>query len=113
VLDTVKAPDCSISPANWLFTYNSGKYIEGLSVLAAVTGDSQWTNLCVLPFSIVFPQSMPPIRGRMINILIAAVKNNVWQGSDGIITEGSSPDSNNDGVGFKGQSASFSSYEYI
>ncbi|KAJ7261979.1 endo-1,6-alpha-mannosidase [Mycena rebaudengoi] len=82
VLDTVNAPDCTTSPANWLFTYNSGKYIEGLNVLAAVTGDSQWTTL-------------------MINILVAAVKNNVWQGSDGIITEGSSPNSNNDGVGFK------------
>ncbi|KAJ7262014.1 endo-1,6-alpha-mannosidase [Mycena rebaudengoi] len=82
VLDTVNAPDCTTSPANWLFTYNSGKYIEGLNVLAAVTGDSQWTTL-------------------MINILIAAVKNNVWQGSDGIITEGSSPNSNNDNVGFK------------
>ncbi|KAJ7147675.1 endo-1,6-alpha-mannosidase [Mycena crocata] len=82
VLDTVNAFDCSTSPANWLFTYNSGKYIEGLSVLGAVTGDAQWTTLS-------------------INILAAAVKNNVWQGSDGIITEGVSTTSNNDGVGFK------------
>ncbi|KAK7031733.1 glycoside hydrolase family 76 protein [Favolaschia claudopus] len=82
VLDTVNAADCSRSPANWLFTYNSGKYIEGLSVLGAVTGDSQWNSL-------------------MINILNSAVKTNAWQGSDGIITEGASPSSNNDGAGFK------------
>ncbi|KAJ6621510.1 endo-1,6-alpha-mannosidase [Mycena sp. CBHHK59/15] len=82
ILDTVDAEDCSTSPDTWLFTYNSGKYIEGLNVLAAVTGNSQWTTL-------------------MINILNAAVKTNVWEGSDGIITEGASPTSNNDGVGFK------------
>jgi hypothetical protein len=38
----------------------------------------------------------------MINILAKAVKSSAWQGSDGIITEGSSPSSNNDSVGFKG-----------
>lgn len=42
VLDTIHAKDCSRSPDNWLFTYNSGKYIEGTSVLAAVTKDSSW-----------------------------------------------------------------------
>ncbi|KAJ6465208.1 endo-1,6-alpha-mannosidase [Mycena vitilis] len=82
VLDTVNAFDCSTSPATWLFTYNSGKYIEGLSVLAAVTGDAQWSTL-------------------MINTLNSAVKTTAWEGSDGIITEGASTTSNNDGVGFK------------
>lgn len=39
----------------------------------------------------------------MVNIAAAAVKSTAWQGSDGIITEGASPSSNNDGVGFKGK----------
>ncbi|KAF7371137.1 Glycoside hydrolase family 76 protein [Mycena sanguinolenta] len=82
VLDTVDAQDCSTSPATWLFTYNSGKYIEGLSVLAVVAGDTQWSTL-------------------MINILNAAVKTTVWQGSNGVITEGASPSADNDDVGFK------------
>ncbi|RDB23898.1 hypothetical protein Hypma_008896 [Hypsizygus marmoreus] len=82
VLDSVNAHDCSRSPSTWLFTYNSGKYIEGLSVLADVTGDSQWRTM-------------------MVNILATAVKFSAWQGSDGIITEGSSTTSNNDSVGFK------------
>jgi len=82
VLDTVNGHDCTRSSSTWLFTYNSGKYIEGLSVLAAVTGDSQWNTL-------------------MVDIVAAAVKSSAWEGSDGIITEGSSPTSNNDGVGFK------------
>ncbi|KAJ7498155.1 endo-1,6-alpha-mannosidase [Mycena galericulata] len=82
VLDTVDAADCSTSPASWLFTYNSGKYIEGLSVLGAVSGDSSWNTL-------------------MVNILNAAVKTNVWQGSNGVITEGASPTADNDDVGFK------------
>lgn len=38
----------------------------------------------------------------MINTLAAAVKNTAWQGTDGIITEGSDNNTNNDGVGFKG-----------
>ncbi|PSR80372.1 hypothetical protein PHLCEN_2v6757 [Hermanssonia centrifuga] len=82
VLDTVNGHDCTRSPSNWLFTYNSGKYIEGLSVLGAVTGDAQWTNL-------------------MLDIVAAAVKSSAWEGTDGIITEGASPSSNNDDVGFK------------
>ncbi|KAJ7780086.1 endo-1,6-alpha-mannosidase [Mycena maculata] len=74
VLDTVDAADCTTSPATWLFTYNTGKYIEGLSVLAA---------------------------SRMINILNASVKTTVWQGTNGVITEGASPTVDNDDVGFK------------
>lgn len=45
VLDSVSGADCSRSASNWLFTYNSGKYIEGLSVLASITKDSSWMNL--------------------------------------------------------------------
>ncbi|KAG6841184.1 hypothetical protein C0991_000981 [Blastosporella zonata] len=85
VLDTVNGHDCSRSPSTWLFTYNTGKYIEGLSVLADVTGDSQWRTL-------------------MVNTVAASVKSSAWEGSDGIITEGASTTSNNDGVGFKGSS---------
>lgn len=44
VLDTVNGKDCS-KPNNWIFTYNSGKYIEGLTVLADVTGDASWRSL--------------------------------------------------------------------
>ncbi|KAJ7803190.1 endo-1,6-alpha-mannosidase [Mycena olivaceomarginata] len=75
VLDTVNAFDCSTSPCELA-------YIEGLSVLGAVTGDTQWSTLA-------------------INILNAAVKTTAWEGADGIITEGVSTTSNNDGVGFK------------
>ncbi|KAF8906113.1 glycoside hydrolase family 76 protein [Mucidula mucida] len=82
VLDSVNAHDCSRSPANWLFTYNTGKFVEGLSVLAAVTGDSAWSSL-------------------MVNTVAKGVKSGAWQGDNGIITEGASPNSNNDGVGFK------------
>ncbi|KAG9223675.1 hypothetical protein CCMSSC00406_0004984 [Pleurotus cornucopiae] len=81
-LDTVNAHDCSRSPDSWIFTYNSGKLIEGLGVLSHVTGDNQWDTL-------------------MANVLIASTKGAPWQGSNGVITEGSSPNSNNDGVGFK------------
>ncbi|KAI0676443.1 endo-1,6-alpha-mannosidase [Trametes maxima] len=81
VLDSVNGHDCS-RPNDWLFTYNNGKYIEGLAVLADVTGDQQWYSL-------------------LANLVNNAVKTNTWEGSDGIITEGASPNENNDGVGFK------------
>jgi len=82
VLDTVDGKTCTTSPASWLFTYNSGKYIEGLSILATLTGDSQWTSL--LGF-----------------IVAASTKSSAWEGSNGIITEGASPNVDGDGVEFK------------
>ncbi|KAJ7595418.1 endo-1,6-alpha-mannosidase [Mycena floridula] len=82
ILDSVNAKDCGRSPAGWTFTYNTGKFIEGLSVLGVVTGDAAWTSL-------------------MHDILVAAVKNGPWQGGNGIITEGASPANNNDAAGFK------------
>ncbi|KAE9396273.1 endo-1,6-alpha-mannosidase [Gymnopus androsaceus JB14] len=82
VLDTVDGEACTRSPSTELFTYNSGKYLEGLAVLADVTGDDSWTTL-------------------MTDIAAAAIKSTVWEGSDGIITEGASPTANNDAVGFK------------
>jgi hypothetical protein len=45
---------------------------------------------------------MLKVEYRAINILNAAVKTTAWEGADGIITEGVSTASNNDGVGFKG-----------
>ncbi|KAK0488498.1 endo-1,6-alpha-mannosidase [Armillaria novae-zelandiae] len=82
LLDSLNDHDCSRSPSTWLFTYNSGKFIEGLSILANVTNDNTWSSL-------------------LVNVVASAVKSSAWQGSDGIITEGASPSSNNDGVGFK------------
>ncbi|KAG6811076.1 hypothetical protein H0H92_009104 [Tricholoma furcatifolium] len=82
VLDTIDASDCSRSPSTWLFTYNTGKFIEGLSVLSDVTGDSSWNTL-------------------MVDTIAVAVKSSDWEGSDGVITEGVSLDSDNDDVGFK------------
>ncbi|EPS95139.1 hypothetical protein FOMPIDRAFT_1025928 [Fomitopsis schrenkii] len=82
VLDSVSAHDCSRSSASWLFTYNTGKFVEGLSVLAKVSNDSQWQSL-------------------LTNVVAAGLKNSPWQGSDGIITEAAGDTSNNDNAGFK------------
>ena len=65
-----------------LFTYNSGKFIEGLEVLYDVTKDTQWRDLATVTSN-------------------AAMKSSAWAGSNGVVTEGASPSSNNDGVGFK------------
>ncbi|KAH7913098.1 glycoside hydrolase [Hygrophoropsis aurantiaca] len=81
-LDTVDAQNCTRSPSTELFTYNSGKYIEGLSVLADITGDNAWSSL-------------------MLNMVAASTKATAWEGSDGIITEGADVTEDNDVVGFK------------
>jgi len=54
-LDTESGADCSRSPSTWIFTYNSGKFIEGLSVLFDVTKDPQWNQLSVHLHSIKLP----------------------------------------------------------
>ncbi|KAF9564882.1 endo-1,6-alpha-mannosidase [Agrocybe pediades] len=82
VLDSESGADCSRSSASWIFTYNSGKFIEGLAILYDHTKDPQWNQL-------------------MLDIVAAAVKNKSWQGTNGIITEGGSTSKNDDGVGFK------------
>jgi hypothetical protein len=56
--------------------------VEGLSALATVTGNSQWSDLA-------------------LKVTNATVKSSVWEGKDGIITEGSETTTNSDTVGFK------------
>ncbi|KAF5380750.1 hypothetical protein D9757_007144 [Collybiopsis confluens] len=98
ILDSVSASVCTRSSSTWLFTYNSGKFVEGLphllhtdapdlrreglSVLKDITGQPIWKNL-------------------MTNVSAAAIKSSAWEGKNGIITEGASRSKNNDGVGFK------------
>lgn len=82
VLDTMEANSCTPAPTNVQLTYNSGKFIEGLAVLAKVTGDSQWTDLYT-------------------NIAAASAKTNAWAGDNGVITEGADTTANNDSAGFK------------
>lgn len=52
VLDGISAHDCTRSSASWLFTYNTGKFVEGLSVLADVSGDAQWKSLYVAAITV-------------------------------------------------------------
>ncbi|EIW78460.1 hypothetical protein CONPUDRAFT_145683 [Coniophora puteana RWD-64-598 SS2] len=78
-LDTINGNNCQVT--NWVFTYNTGKYIEALAVLAS--GDSNtWQST-------------------LENTIVAATKNAPWQGDNGIITEGSSDSTDNDSAGFK------------
>ncbi|KAL1663147.1 glycoside hydrolase family 76 protein [Schizophyllum commune] len=82
VLDTIHANDCSRSPDNWLFTYNSGKFLEGLEILVDLTDDDGYRSLAA-------------------NVANSAMKTGAWNRDDGVITEGASPNENNDNVGFK------------
>ncbi|KAN0088744.1 Glycoside hydrolase [Tylopilus felleus] len=81
-LDTINANDCSRSPATELFTYNSGKLIEGLSVLVNVTHNESWQSF-------------------MLNTTAAVLHTTVWQGTNGVVTEGGYIQEDNDAVGFK------------
>ncbi|KAF8733976.1 Glycosyl hydrolase family 76, partial [Rhizoctonia solani] len=83
-LDSLSPMDCTTSPDSWMFTYNSGKYLEGLSTLARLTNASKWHD-------------------QLIETANAAIKARAWQGDDGIITEGQGGDlnKNDDARGFK------------
>ena len=83
VYDTIHGSTCATQ--NWVFTYNNGKYIEGLAVLYTATGDSSYLDAAT-------------------TTAVAAIKSTPnWQGTDGIITEGQGTpySSNDDGRGFK------------
>ena len=54
VLDSQSGADCSRSSSSWIFTYNSGKFIEGLAILYDVTKDPQWNQLLVAVFPYLY-----------------------------------------------------------
>jgi hypothetical protein len=45
---------------------------------------------------------MLKLAARYLDIANAAMKTSDWEGSNGVITEGSDNSANNDGIGFKG-----------
>ena len=49
----------------------------------------------------------------MIQVAAAAMKNGPWQGSNGVITEGASPNTSNDGVYFKCESPFSSALHFV
>jgi hypothetical protein len=70
-----------------------------LTALYAVTKNNTLMTECVLVVacSILVADEL----SRATNVAVAGMKNAPWQGSNGVITEGASPSSNNDGVYFK------------
>ncbi|KAL1745407.1 glycoside hydrolase family 76 protein [Schizophyllum fasciatum] len=80
-LDGISAKDCKRG-ADWLFTYNTGKLLEGLEILVDLTDNNDYRSLAV-------------------NVANAAMKTNAWHRDDGVIKEGAYPNENNDAVGFK------------
>ncbi|KAL1701696.1 glycoside hydrolase family 76 protein [Schizophyllum commune] len=80
-LDSITAKDCKHG-ADWLFTYNTGKLLEGLEILVDLTDKDDYRKLAA-------------------NVANAAMKTNAWHRDDGVIKEGAYPKENNDAVGFK------------
>jgi predicted alpha-1,6-mannanase (GH76 family) len=48
-LDTINGRTCARSDASWVFTYNAGKYVEGLTALYGATRNSSLLAECVSP----------------------------------------------------------------
>ncbi|KZV90632.1 Six-hairpin glycosidase [Exidia glandulosa HHB12029] len=81
--DTLVLSDCGTN--NWIFTYNTGKFVEGAIVLTQVTKDETY-------------------REQALKTIVDAVKNTKnWQDDSGHITEGQDgdPSQGNDGRQFK------------
>ncbi|KAJ7837682.1 hypothetical protein B0H14DRAFT_3460012 [Mycena olivaceomarginata] len=69
LLEAIYAPqNYSCEVINEIFPYNTGITIEGLSILAALTNDTETQNL-------------------LEQILATAIPYSLWQGSDGVIAE--------------------------
>ncbi|KAI0074074.1 hypothetical protein K474DRAFT_1710153 [Panus rudis PR-1116 ss-1] len=67
IMDTITLAGCANNGLS--VTYNSGFFIEGLSVYANVTGNSTWTAF-------------------LNNLIATTIKFPTWTGVDGVITEG-------------------------
>jgi hypothetical protein len=99
-LDTINGRTCARSDASWVFTYNAGKYVEGLTALYGATRNSSLLAECV---------SRPGLRAgaeadgcvRATDVAAAGVRAGPWQRADGVITEGAHPDKVDDSAYFK------------
>ncbi|KAF5338860.1 hypothetical protein D9758_015565 [Tetrapyrgos nigripes] len=70
VQDTISANEGEqCATANGVFAYNSGLMIEGLAILAEVTGNASTQQL-------------------LRETVDAAIRNDAWQGKDGVVTNG-------------------------
>jgi hypothetical protein len=63
-LDTIAGDSCTRSPANWVFTYNAGKYVEGLTALYGATKNSSLLTEWVSPFGGRRSRSLTVVVGR-------------------------------------------------
>ncbi|KAJ3476799.1 hypothetical protein NLI96_g10909 [Meripilus lineatus] len=43
ILDTITLSDCNLKNTNQVFTYNTGYFLEGLSIYVNVTGNDSWS----------------------------------------------------------------------
>ncbi|EJD46826.1 Six-hairpin glycosidase [Auricularia subglabra TFB-10046 SS5] len=68
-------------PNNWIFTYNTGKFVEGAVVLSKVTGDNKYRDQALK------------------TIVDAVTRVSNWQDKQGLITEGQDGDPTKGGDG--------------
>lgn len=84
-IDTLKMADCGTN--DWIFTYNTGKFVEGAVVLSHVTGDDAYKNQALK------------------TIVDAVTKTPNWQDEQGHITEGQGGDPTTGGTNRQFKSA--------
>lgn len=70
-IDTLKVDDCA--KHNWIFTYNTAKFVEGAVVLSRVSGDGSY-------------------RDQALKTVVDAVKKGKWNDDQGNILEGQGGD---------------------
>ncbi|EJD35438.1 hypothetical protein AURDEDRAFT_154866, partial [Auricularia subglabra TFB-10046 SS5] len=70
-IDTLMMADCAVH--DWIFTYNTGKFVEGATVLSRVSGDAKYKE-------------------QALKTVVDAVKKGKWNDEQGRITEGQGGD---------------------
>lgn len=91
VHDTINATSCAIKDLgqDTLLSYNTGFFLEGLSVHSISNGPS-WLPLCVFKFSVsldVYMDMLTTTAYRLYSLISTSIPFGGWTSSDGIDTE--------------------------
>ena len=86
IVDSIALVDCTVITS--AVTYNSGFFIDGLSVYANYTNNSDWSTLYVITHHFVLRFLIYAMSRSLEDLISTTIKFPQWTGNNGVITEG-------------------------